>query len=151
MQLETIWALTNLASETTEYCYILVNVGVIPLSVQLLRFETVTIIEQAIWLVGQLAADLPFFRDSLIDEGAVEIITSIIKDQSDTWLITYTCWALSNLCRGTPLPASRKVLPAIDYLCQVISCGIITDRDIISDCCWSICWHTDQPHQAYVL
>ena len=123
MQLESIWSLTNLGSGSTEQCQLLVEEGAIPLSVQLLRGDNSIIVEKAIWLVGQIAADQPILRDLLIEEGAIGNLLSVLKGEngSKKSIISNACWALSNLCRGMPLPANDLVLPAVEYLCSVIS------------------------------
>ena len=70
LQVEATWCITNMASGTTEQTASLVEKGVIPILVQLLQSTHVTLIEQAIWGVGNIAGDCASFRDKLLDAGA---------------------------------------------------------------------------------
>lgn len=65
MQIEATWCITNMASGTSEQTASLVDKGVIPILVQLLATKHVTLVEQAIWGIGNIAGDCVMFRDKL--------------------------------------------------------------------------------------
>jgi len=65
IQVEACWCITNMASGTSEQCASLVEKGVIPIIVQLLDSNFVTMLEQAIWCVGNIAGDCVSYRDKL--------------------------------------------------------------------------------------
>ena len=65
LQVEATWCITNMASGTTEQTSSLVEKGVIPILVAQLKTQNVTLIEQAIWGVGNIAGDCAVFRDKL--------------------------------------------------------------------------------------
>lgn len=53
-------------------------------------------------------------------------------------------WALSNLCRGSPLPKYDDVKGAIIPLCKVMKTKIL-DNDGLADCLWAISYMTEGP------
>ena len=65
MQIEATWCITNMASGTTEQTASLVEKGVIPILASQLKSNNVTLVEQAIWGVGNIAGDCANFRDKL--------------------------------------------------------------------------------------
>lgn len=58
-------------------------------------------------------------------------------------IVKHGAWALSNLCRGNPLPKYDNVKEAIPLLCHLIAIEFITDKEIIADCCWAISYNSD--------
>ena len=65
MQIEATWCITNMASGTTQQTASLVEKGVIPIMAAQLKSQNVTLVEQAIWGVGNIAGDCSSFRDKL--------------------------------------------------------------------------------------
>lgn len=58
-------------------------------------------------------------------------------------IVKHGAWALSNLCRGTPLPKYESVKLAIPLLCYLIAEDKINDKEITADSCWAISYHCD--------
>ncbi len=67
----------------------------------------------------------------------------VVNNANDDALVKHGCWALSNLCRGSPLPKFDLVKIAIPVLCRSIANGRLVDKEIIADCCWAISYHSD--------
>lgn len=143
LQLEATWALTNVASGTTIQCQSIIDKGGIPLFVELLRSGNMGIVEQAIWAIGNISSDCVFYRDTIIRAGGLINLVEVTKKITDETLIKHCCWALSNLCRGSPLPKYENIRHAIPVLCQAIAKGRLNDKEIIADCCWAISYHSD--------
>lgn len=143
LQLEATWALTNVASGTTIQCQSIIDKGGIPLFVELLKSSNMGIVEQAIWAIGNISSDCVFYRDTIIRSGGLVNLVEVTKKLTDETLIKHCCWALSNLCRGSPLPKYDNIKHAIPVLCHMIAQGKLNDKEIIADCCWAISYHSD--------
>ena len=104
--MEATWSLTNVASGTTMQCQSIIDKGAIPLFVSLLLKQNQGIVEQAIWAIGNIASDCTFYRDNILREGGLQNLIAIVSNTNiaDKNIIKHIAWALSNLCRGTPLP-----------------------------------------------
>jgi importin subunit alpha-1 len=58
LQLEALWALTNIAAgATADHAHALVKHGTVPILVELLSSSTEEVQEQAMWLLGSLAGE----------------------------------------------------------------------------------------------
>jgi importin subunit alpha-6/7 len=143
LQLEATWALTNVASGTTIQCQSIIDKGGIPLFVELLRSQNAGIVEQAIWAIGNISSDCIFYRDNIIRAGGLENLVHVVTTTHEETLIKHGCWALSNLCRGSPLPRYDFVKSSIPVLCKAIASKRLVDKEIIADCCWAISYHSD--------
>ena len=68
---------------------------------------------QAVWAIGNISADSVLYRDMLIEAGTVDNILAVADKGASQSLKNNACLALSNLCRGNPLPAFTLVRSAI--------------------------------------
>ena len=85
-------------------------------------------VEQAIWAIGNISSGCVANRDKIIREGGLINLVSIMDKLTDERHINRCCWALSNLCRGSPLPKYDNIKLAIPVLCHVIVNGKLTDK-----------------------
>lgn len=111
LQLEAAWCMTNIASGSSECTAFIVRSGVIPCFVKLLETTMYDDIkEQTIWGLGNIAGDSSEFRNLVLQCGALKpLCNQISYDFAKLTMLRNATWALSNFCRGKPLPPMEIV------------------------------------------
>ena len=67
------------------------------------------IVDQAIWGIGNLGADNVRYRDIILKKGGMEALIKIVETSTNKIVIRNGSWAITNLCRGNPVPEYKYV------------------------------------------
>ena len=120
LKMEALWVLTNMCSGSHHHCQHLVDKGVIRVFMEALKEGHNNVIDQAVWGLGNIAADCAELALAVQEEGGLEMLMHSAGGCRRYRVFINACWGMANVLREIPHEDYYKYREAWLFLCQAV-------------------------------
>jgi hypothetical protein len=148
-QSEALSCLTNIASGTTDQANRILVKGGLQKLLKIMDSSIEELKIQVGYIIGTLANDSPYIRDTLIKEKVFDKLLTVLASTNQTKLIKQYIWSVSCFFRTKPIPSYDIIKKAIKIIarCFVMIEG---DSDFLCDVVYILSFITEHYKEAIV-
>eukprot|EP01084_Bolivina_argentea_P138997 244574_1 len=142
LQFESTWIITNICSGTEEQTQHIINIGAVPLLINLLKSTSYCIQEQAVWALGNIAANNVSAKHLVLNNDILPHFVFICKNylklqnhKQGICTLRNIPWVLCNLSRDRPRwEYIEQMIECLFYLLQtddyevLYQCGCLCNK-----------------------
>jgi hypothetical protein len=175
---EAAWALTNVASGTSEHARVIIDNGAVPAFVSLILHSDTIVREQSLWALGNIAGDSPRCRDLVLSYGLMAPLVAqceafVLESAQEAAEAAAAPSPFSRVAGSSQSHAPHMPFPAmqrnatwlLSNLCRgkppprwaliapalpvlVRLLQVRTDDEVLTDACWALSYLSEPPERV---
>jgi len=139
---ESTWAILNILFGNSDVTKVVVQTGIVPHLVQLIKHPLIEIKESVVWSIANIAGDNQPYREDILSLNVIEDILNCVNTTNKKLRRT-AIWCLANLTRGKISNVHFKYM--LPYFSSLVNGR---DKKVTSDTLWIMAYTTSHESRA---